>query len=196
MLEWTLSEWKNINIEWTSLFITHTFTHRGTWVGQEKLSQVWEKEQVAEIIFSIFRFYSCHWFSFYLWGSCGVFPFMVSLRKILCVSCLLCLFLFMLFFQIMLAWMIKNITTFVFLKTPKEMFDSLTNLFEGENINRKMNLKKWLKNVKIQNAKIVITTLNGLLGSWDSFIQGMCTRRKWLPSADTGKSAHKKKLDS
>ena len=35
------------------------------------------------------------------------------------------------------------------LKTPKEMSDSLTKLFEGKNINRKMTLRNWLKNVKI-----------------------------------------------
>ena len=39
------------------------------------------------------------------------------------------------------------------LKTPKEMFDSLTKLFEGKNINQNMTLRKQLKNVKIQNAK-------------------------------------------
>ena len=75
------------------------------------------------------------------------------------------------------------------LKTPKEMFDSLTKLFEGKNINKKINLRNQLKNVKIQNAEtiqlyftrvsqikeqleaveeevenaeVVITTLNGL----------------------------------
>ena len=68
------------------------------------------------------------------------------------------------------------------------MFDSLTKLFEGKNINRKMTLRNQLKNVNIQNAetinsyftrvsqikelevvdeeveneKVVITTLNGL----------------------------------
>ena len=35
------------------------------------------------------------------------------------------------------------------LKTPKEMFDSLTKLFEGENISWKMTLRNQLKNVKI-----------------------------------------------
>ena len=72
-----------------------------------------------------------------------------------------------------------------------------------------MNIRNQLKNVKIQNAKtmqsyftrvsqikkqleaveeevenaeVVITTLNGLPGSWDSFIQGMCARRKRLLS--------------
>ena len=73
------------------------------------------------------------------------------------------------------------------LKTLKEMFDSLAKIFEGKNINRKMTLRKQLENVKIQNAEqleaveeevenaeVVIVTLNGLLGSWDSFIQGMC----------------------
>ena len=85
------------------------------------------------------------------------------------------------------------------------MFNSLTKLFEGKNINQKMTLRKQLKNVKIQNAEtiqsyftrvsqikeqletieeevenaeVVIITLNGLLRSWDSFIQGMCARRK------------------
>ena len=37
------------------------------------------------------------------------------------------------------------------LKTTKAMFYSLTKLFEGKNINRKMNLRNQLKNVKIQN---------------------------------------------
>ena len=44
------------------------------------------------------------------------------------------------------------------LNKPKEMFDSLTKLFEGNNINQKMTLRNQLKNVKIQNvvlAKIV-----------------------------------------
>ena len=30
----------------------------------------------------------------------------------------------------------------------------------------------------VENAEVVITTLNGLPGSWDSFIQGMYARRK------------------
>ena len=29
-----------------------------------------------------------------------------------------------------------------------------------------------------ENAEVVIATLNGLPGSWDSFMQGMCARRK------------------
>ena len=93
------------------------------------------------------------------------------------------------------------------LKTPKAMFDALTKLFEGKNINRKMTLRNQLKNVKIQNAEtiqsyftrvsqikeqleavdeevenaeIVMTTLNGLPRSWDSFIQGICDRKKLL----------------
>ena len=35
------------------------------------------------------------------------------------------------------------------------MFDALTKLFEGKNINRKMNLRNQLKNVKIQNAETI-----------------------------------------
>ena len=41
------------------------------------------------------------------------------------------------------------------LKTPKEMFDSLTKLFEGKNRNRNMTLRNQLKNVKIQNAETI-----------------------------------------
>ena len=76
------------------------------------------------------------------------------------------------------------------LKKPK-MFDSLTKIFEGKNINQNVTLRKQLKNVKIQNAEqlevveeevenaeVVINTLNGLPGSRDSFIQGMCAIRK------------------
>ena len=86
------------------------------------------------------------------------------------------------------------------LKTLKAMFDSLTKLFEGKNINWKMTLRNQLKNVEIQNvetiqsyftrvsqikeqveavdeelenAEIVMTTLNGLRRAWDSFIQGI-----------------------
>ena len=93
------------------------------------------------------------------------------------------------------------------LKTPKEVFDALTKLFEGKNINQKMTLRNQLKNVKIQNSEtiqsyfttiaqikeyldvveenveggeIVMTTLNGLPRSWDSFIQGICARRKLI----------------
>ena len=85
------------------------------------------------------------------------------------------------------------------------MLDSLTKIFEGKNINQNMNLRNQLKNVKIQNAEtiqsfftrvsqikehlevveeevenveVVITILNGLPESWDSFIQGMCAGRK------------------
>ena len=31
---------------------------------------------------------------------------------------------------------------------------------------------------EVENAEVAITTLNGLLGSWDSFISGICARRK------------------
>ena len=56
------------------------------------------------------------------------------------------------------------------LETPKEMFDSLTKLFEGKNINRKMTLRNQLKNVKIQNAE-TIYTLQGSLKSRNNLKQ-------------------------
>ena len=36
------------------------------------------------------------------------------------------------------------------METPKEMFDSLSGLFEGRNINMKMTLRNQLKSVKTQ----------------------------------------------
>ena len=35
------------------------------------------------------------------------------------------------------------------IKTPKAMFDALTKLFEGKNINRKMTLRNQLENIEI-----------------------------------------------
>jgi hypothetical protein len=91
------------------------------------------------------------------------------------------------------------------LSSPKKMMDTLTHLFEGSNINRRMTLRSQLKNVKMQNSKtihsyfsrvnqikeqieaigdsvegeeMVMTTLNGLPRSWDAFIQGICSRKK------------------
>ena len=31
---------------------------------------------------------------------------------------------------------------------------------------------------EVENAKIVMTTLNGVSRAWDSFIQGICARKK------------------
>ena len=38
------------------------------------------------------------------------------------------------------------------LKNPKQMFDALSQLYEGKNINRKMTLRTQLKNVKMQDS--------------------------------------------
>jgi hypothetical protein len=38
------------------------------------------------------------------------------------------------------------------LKTPKEMFDAVSRLYEGRNINKKMALRTQLKNVKMQKS--------------------------------------------
>ena len=91
------------------------------------------------------------------------------------------------------------------LKTPKQMFDALSQLYEGENINRKMTLRTQLKNMKMQDlesiqsyftrvsqireqiedigdsveeAELVMTRMNGLPRLWDPFIKGICSRRK------------------
>jgi hypothetical protein len=91
------------------------------------------------------------------------------------------------------------------LTTPKKMFDALSQLYEGKNINQKMTLRTQLKNVKMQSSKniqsyfprvsqikeqleaigdtieeaeLMMTTLNGLPKSWESFIQRICSRRR------------------
>ena len=87
MLEWVSSEWKNINRDWASLFITHTFIHWGAWVRGE-VAGTRERLLLWGDHLYVFGFYFWCWF--YLWGSYGVFSFMVFLRKFLCVSCILC----------------------------------------------------------------------------------------------------------
>jgi hypothetical protein len=88
--------------------------------------------------------------------------------------------------------------------TPKDMFDTLTRMYEGKNINRNMNLRTQLKNTKMQKGEtiqeyfsrvsqskkkleaigdnldedeLIMTTLNGLTRPWDAFIQTICTRK-------------------
>jgi transposase InsO family protein len=90
-------------------------------------------------------------------------------------------------------------------KTPKEMFDALTRLYEGKNINRKMNLRTQLKNARMQKGEmiqeyfsrisefkeqleaigdtidedeLIMTALNGLTRPWDAFIQTICVRKE------------------
>jgi hypothetical protein len=40
-------------------------------------------------------------------------------------------------------------------KTPKEMFNALTRLYEGKNINQKMNLRTQLKNTRMQKGEMI-----------------------------------------
>jgi hypothetical protein len=92
-------------------------------------------------------------------------------------------------------------------KTPKEMLDALTRLYEGKNINQKMNLRTQLKNIRMQKGEtiqeyfsrisqfkeqleaigdtidedeLIMTTLNGLTRPWDAFIQTICARKEKL----------------
>ena len=82
-------------------------------------------------------------------------------------------------------------------ETPKEMFDALSRLFEARNINRKINLRNHLKSVEdqmsktmqsyfsrvaqiknqleaigdtVEEAQIVMTTLNGIPRDWEALI--------------------------
>ena len=90
-------------------------------------------------------------------------------------------------------------------RTPKDMFDSLSILFEGRNININMTLRNHLKSVKaqkletmqsyftrvaqikeqlevigdmVEEEEIIMTTLNGIPRDWESFIRVICSRRR------------------
>ena len=90
---------------------------------------------------------------------------------------------------------------------PKEMFDSLSWIYEGRNINRNMNLRAQLKSTnmskgesiheyftrvsqfkeqleaiedKIDEIELVMTALNGLTRPWKSFIQTIYARKEIL----------------
>ena len=89
--------------------------------------------------------------------------------------------------------------------TPKEMYDSLSRMYEGRNIKKKMNLRAQLKSTKMSKGEsiqayftrvsqfkeqlksigesldeyeLVMTTLNGITRPWDSFRQTMCARKE------------------
>ena len=40
-------------------------------------------------------------------------------------------------------------------ETPKEMYDALSRMYEGRNINRKMNLRAQLKGTKMAKGKFI-----------------------------------------
>jgi hypothetical protein len=91
--------------------------------------------------------------------------------------------------------------------TPKDKFDSLIRMYEGNNMNRKMNLRTQLNNTKMQKGEtiqdyfskvsqfkgqlkeigdyldedeLMMTTLNGLTRPWDAFIQTIYARKEKL----------------
>ena len=90
-------------------------------------------------------------------------------------------------------------------KTPKKMYDTFSIMYEGRNINIKMNLRAQLKGTKmskgewiqyyftrvsqfreqlsaigdtIDEDELVMTILNGITRPWDSFIQTLCARKE------------------
>jgi len=48
---------------------------------------------------------------------------------------------------------------------------------------------------KVEDAEVLMTTMNGLPRHWDSFIQGMCSRKKLTRFRNYGKNVSKKKLE-
>jgi hypothetical protein len=111
--------------------------------------------------------------------------------------------------KIIIADFIKDhlIPQVVSKKTPKEMFDALTIMYEGKSINRKMNLRTQLKSTRMQKGEtvheyfsripqfkeqlktivdtldedeLITTSLNGLTRPWDAFIQTICARKEEL----------------
>jgi hypothetical protein len=92
-------------------------------------------------------------------------------------------------------------------KTPRAMFDVLTRLYEGKNINQKINLRTQLKSKRMQKGQtiqeyssrisqfkeqleaigdtldedeLIMIALNGLTRPWDTFIQTICARKEKL----------------
>jgi hypothetical protein len=59
--------------------------------------------------------------------------------------------------KIMIANSIKDhlIPQMASKNTPKDMFDALTRMYEGNNINQNMSLRTQLKNTKMQKGEIV-----------------------------------------
>jgi hypothetical protein len=93
-------------------------------------------------------------------------------------------------------------------QTTREMFIALVNLFQSDNLNRKMILRNKLRSVQmsrsdnvtsylmritqicdqlaavgetVSDIELVNTTLNGFSKSWEPFVKGICAREK-LPS--------------
>jgi hypothetical protein len=87
------------------------------------------------------------------------------------------------------------------------MFDALNRMYEGNNINQKMNFITQLKNTKMQKGErvhdyfsrisqfkekieafgdnldeyeLIMITVNGVTRPWDAFIQTICARKEKL----------------
>ena len=92
-------------------------------------------------------------------------------------------------------------------KAPKQMYYELSRMYQGRNINRKMNLRAQIKRNKMSKGEsiqdystrvsqfkeklsaigdtldedeLVMTALNGITRHWDSFIQTMCARKETM----------------
>ena len=87
------------------------------------------------------------------------------------------------------------------------MYDVISRMYEGRNINKKMNLRAQLKGTKMSKGEsiqdyltrvsqfreqlsaigdtldedeLVINALNGLTRPWDSFIQNLCAKKEGM----------------
>ena len=154
-----------------SLSIYNTHTHSLGCMSErgEVLSSERERDRSCGDHLYFFRFYCYHWCSFYLWGSCGVFSFMVSLRKILCVSCLLCFIVVHVILSvkypkiIMLAWNDKNLTLLA--SHPTTLLTQANNTSKlWHEIFGHLNFKylQQLHNDKIVEGFLLIQTSDGV----------------------------------
>jgi hypothetical protein len=93
-------------------------------------------------------------------------------------------------------------------KTTKDMYDALVGLYQSGNAKRKLILRHKLRSVEMSKSNIVASylmritqirdqlvaigeavddtelvnvALNGFLGSWEPFVQGICAREKLPP---------------
>ena len=90
-------------------------------------------------------------------------------------------------------------------ETPNKMYGSLSRMYEGNNINKRMNLRAQLKSTNMNKGEsikyyftrvsqfkeqldvvgdsldedeLVMTALNGFTRPWESLIQTMCARKE------------------
>ena len=107
-------------------------------------------------------------------------------------------------------------------ETPKEMYDSLSRMHKGRNINIKMNFRAQLKSTEMSKGEYIqdyftrisqfkeqletlgdsldedelaMTALNGITRPWDSFIHTMCAKKESMKFDIVWEDLSKRRLE-